>query len=449
MIPILECHDLAFGYNTASPLFSEIDCHFECGEMVSILGPNGAGKTTFLRLISGILQPQRGSIALAGHELSSLSRNAIAQRIAFVPQELIMPFDYTVRQMIEMGRTPHLSPWSWGMLRANDRAIIDHALFIAKLDQMANRQYNALSGGERQRVLIAMALAQEPELLLLDEPTSHLDVRHQIEMLELIATLNKDTGMTVIATLHDLNLAARYFPRLLLFQRGIIADGPPSVTLNPAVLEHVFQVRVHVGIMRGARHLTIVPPGSESIHDEQQPQPQVHIVTGGGTGDLVMRALTELSIPFSAGPVNIGDSDMTLADHLAVNVIAEPPFAPYSNVAIVAATLAMAVAGRVIMCPVPIGPGNIGSIEAAATAIAQGAHVWLFEPTLAEATQSGLVAHVAERDYTSGTGSAIYAHLVQLGAKIITNLPDLTEQVLASLYTKPVDSPDTTVTTGV
>ena len=126
--------------------------------------------------------------------------------------------------------------------------------------ELADRSFNELSGGERQRVLVALALAQTPRLLLLDEPTAHLDIHHQIEVLELVARLNRETGLTVLASLHDLNLAARYFPRLILFQRGIVADGPPSTALDPALLGAVYAMPVQGGILRGARHLSVLPP---------------------------------------------------------------------------------------------------------------------------------------------------------------------------------------------
>src|SRR5947209_19645854 len=177
----------------------------------------------------------------------------------------------------------------------------------ADVKPLARRIFNELSGGERQRVMVAMALAQQPKLLLLDEPTAHLDIKYQIEMLELVQRLNRERGMTVIAALHDLNLAARYFPRLLLFQRGVVADAGPAEVLEPHLLKRVYGIDVQVGILRGAEHLSVLPPGSglESDEREREAQPQVLVMAGGGSGELLMRALADAHIPFTAGPLNI------------------------------------------------------------------------------------------------------------------------------------------------
>src|SRR5207245_5252151 len=153
---------------------------------------------------------------------------------------------------------------------------------------------NELSGGDRERVMMSMALAQQPILLLLDEPTSHLDIKYQIETLELVQHLNRQRGVTVIAAMHDLNLAARYFPRLLLFQRGIVADAAPAEVLEPGVLRRVYGVDVQVGILRGAEHISVLPPGSEIAEEdlfrERGQRPLVHVMAGGGTGGMERRA---------------------------------------------------------------------------------------------------------------------------------------------------------------
>ncbi len=349
MLDLLRLESVTFGYTAALPILRGVTLALAPGEMVGLLGPNGAGKTTLMRLASGALAPQSGQVRFQDRPLSAIGRRAVAQQIAVVPQDLAVTFAFTVRQMVEMGRTPHLPPLGWGMLRPADRAIVDDALRQTGLRDLADRVFADLSGGERQRVLVAMALAQSPTLLLLDEPTAHLDIHHQIEVLELVAQLNRETGVTVLASMHDLNLAARYFPRLILFQRGIVADGPPSTALAPDLLAQVYQTPVQVGILRGARHLSVAPP-SDAAHDLHAP-PTMHVIAGGGTGDLVMRALTEAGIPFSTGALNIGDSDADLAQHLAVDVIHEPPYAPVSAGGRAATLAALLAAGGGILAP--------------------------------------------------------------------------------------------------
>src|SRR5438105_13570318 len=212
-----------------------------------------------------------------------------------------------------MGRLPD-SRWLLGGTREDEDAV-ERALRDADARDLASRYAEELSGGERQRVMVAMALAQQPKLLLLDEPTSHLDIKYQIDILELAQRLNRERGVTVIAAMHDLNLAARYFPRLLLFQRGVVADAGPAEVLEPHLLKRVYGIDVQVGILRGAQHLSVLPPESDSIDDERERegQPQVLVMAGGGSGELLMRALADVNIPFIAGALNIGDSDHTLA----------------------------------------------------------------------------------------------------------------------------------------
>src|SRR5579875_3613035 len=236
-VPLLQMRGVTFGYER-QPLLYDISLSVDSGEMVGLLGPNGSGKTTLLRLLSGVLQPQAGEVLLEGRDVRHWGRRGLAQRIAVVPQELHMPFAFTVEHMVSLGRTPFTS--AFGTLSKQDHQIVQEAMEAAGIASLAGRIFNELSGGERQRVMIAMAFAQQPCLLLLDEPTSHLDIKYQIETLELVQRLNRERGVTVIAAMHDLNLAARYFPRLLLFQRGIVADAGPAEVLDPALLSRVY-----------------------------------------------------------------------------------------------------------------------------------------------------------------------------------------------------------------
>src|SRR6266487_4200333 len=290
--PFLVVEGVTFGYGR-EPLLYNVHVQVQAGEMVGLLGPNGSGKTTLLRLLSGVYRPQHGRILLEGYDLLQWSRRTVARRIAVVPQELHMPFAFTVEQMVSLGRTPFVD--FLGSLGERDKNMVKDALQAAAIESLADRIFNQLSGGERQRVMIAMALAQEPRLLLLDEPTSHLDIKFQIETLELVQRLNWERGVTVIAAMHDLNLAARYFPRLLLFQRGIVADAGPAEVLEPGLLGRVYGINVQVGILRGAQHLSILPPSDEVSEEEgvSSVQPQVLVMAGGGSGELLMRDLAD------------------------------------------------------------------------------------------------------------------------------------------------------------
>src|SRR6266581_3577556 len=367
---LLDVDGLTFGY-AKQPLLYAVHLQVRTGEMLGLLGPNGSGKTTLLRLISGVLRPQQGKVFLEGRDLQQWGRRGAARRIAVVPQELHVPFAFTVEDMVGLGRTPFVK--FLGSQTKHDQSIVQESMQAASIDTLAPRFFNELSGGERQRVIIAMALAQEPKLLLLDEPTSHLDIKYQVETLELVQRLNRERGVTVIAAMHDLNLAARYFPRLLLFQRGIVADAGPAEVLEPGVLRRVYGVNVQVGILRGAEHISVLPPASvpfaESSEDqlnEQGPRPAVHVIAGGGTGALMMRALADAHVPFIAGALNIGDSDHTLALRLAAEVITEQPYAPISPPILEQARASLATVKLLIICPMPIGPGNLALLQEAA-----------------------------------------------------------------------------------
>ena len=310
---------------------------------------------------------------------------------------------------------------------------------------LAKRIFNELSGGERQRVMVAMALAQQPKLLLLDEPTAHLDIKYQIEMLELVQKLNRERDVTVIAALHDLNLAARYFPRLVLFQRGIVADAGPAQVLEPHLLKRVYGIDVQVGILRGAEHLSVLPPGVGEQEDKsaQEPQSKVFVMAGGGSGERLMRALADARIPFIAGALNIGDSDHTLALRLANEVITEQPYSPISPETLEHIHESLSKTKLLIVCPMPVGPGNLALLQEAYTATHYGIEVLLLAPALATSSTNSeeqsisdntcsidemlLKAGIANRDYTSGEGTKLVRDLLQAGATVIQSVAEAVE----------------------
>lgn len=435
---LLDVDGVTFGYER-QPLLYDVYVQVRKGEMVGLLGPNGSGKTTLLRLVSGVLQPQQGRILLDGRALQDWGRRGVAQRIAVVPQELHVPFAYTVEQLVNLGRTPFVN-----LLGSNSRQeaiVVQDAMQAAGVTPLANRIFNELSGGERQRVIVAMALAQQPELLLLDEPTSHLDIKYQIDILELVQRLNRERGVTVIAAMHDLNLAARYFPRLLLFQRGVVADAGPAEVLEPHLLKRVYGIDVQVGILRGAQHLSVLPPDSASIDDERERegQPQVLVMAGGGSGELLMRALADVNIPFIAGALNIGDSDHTLALRLASAVITEQPYAPISPATLEQVRTSLLRMKLLLFCPMPIGPGNLSLLQEALEAAHRGIKVLILAPTVLDSKPETQVITVdealqqtgiAKRDYTNGEGVRLVREMLQAGATVVESIAEAVEAIL-------------------
>ncbi|MGH2471799.1 MAG: ABC transporter ATP-binding protein [Candidatus Limnocylindria bacterium] len=217
------------------------ECSFVvgAGEVVAVVGPNGAGKSTLLRVLSGLLRPAAGAVALDGHELATYSRSGLARRIAVVPQIFDTLFPFTVREVVALGRTARLGPL--GRAGADDVAAVDRAIDELELGPLASRRIDRLSGGERQRAVLAMALAQEADVLLLDEPTVHLDPTHQIATLDLIRALAAKRGLAVCAVLHDLNLASTFASRIVVIAEGRVArDGSPAEVLRADLVRTVF-----------------------------------------------------------------------------------------------------------------------------------------------------------------------------------------------------------------
>jgi len=240
----LRAQEVDFSYYNGLVL-RDVDVRLQRGDLVGLLGPNGSGKTTLLKVLSGVLPPRRGQVFLDGQNLRLLKSRQIARRVAVVPQELEMPFGFTAYEMVMLGRTPHVRPLIGAGQR--DREVVAEKMQLTATWELAQRPFGELSGGEQQRVVIAMALAQEPEVLLLDEPVVHLDISHQIEILELIKRLNREQELTVLATMHDLNLAALYFDRLLLLARGaVVAQGTPAEVLYEERIHQVFGATVQV-----------------------------------------------------------------------------------------------------------------------------------------------------------------------------------------------------------
>jgi iron complex transport system ATP-binding protein len=223
------------------PALRDVDLEIGKGERLALVGPNGAGKSTLLRAFAGLVEPMTGSVELDGTPLADLDRMGIARRLAVVPQLPALPFATTVEDVVALGRLPHEHPIRG--LRPADRAAIAAAIDRVGVGHLLGRDARELSLGERQLVLLAMAVAQSAPVLVLDEPTVHLDLRHQVEVMELLADLNARDGTTIIAVLHDVGLAARFFPRLVVLDRGrLVADGAPSAALSPELIRTVFEV---------------------------------------------------------------------------------------------------------------------------------------------------------------------------------------------------------------
>lgn len=244
--PMLSGSSLEVAYGE-HPVLADLSVQFETGTITALIGPNGSGKSTLLRTLARLLRPRHGYVYVDGQGIAELSSRDAARRLAMLPQGPISPEGMRVYELVEQGRYPHAG--ALRMLRHNDHTAINRALHLTGMTSLRNRTLGQLSGGQQQRAWIAAALAQDTPLLLLDEPTTFLDLRYQLDILDLISTLSRDQDLTVVMALHDLNHAARYADRIVALRGGrVAADGPPTDVLTPDTVSTVF--RVHASILR-------------------------------------------------------------------------------------------------------------------------------------------------------------------------------------------------------
>ena len=257
MSKLLDLRDITFSYGE-NTIFRETSFEVNAGDRVAIIGRNGSGKTTLLRLATGLLKPQQGSVLLNDFAVNRMHRREVARLVAFVPQLLMVPFDFTVEQLVSQGRTPYLR--ALRSLGPEDHNAIAEALARTQSEHLRYRTFNQLSGGEQQRVKIAIALAQQPRLLLLDEPTQHLDIGRQAEILELLIKLNSE-AVTIVAAIHDLHAVQRVFPEVALLHEQTIMQGSACALLHPELLARAFGLNDHQALA--------------FLHDRQHQMPEV------------------------------------------------------------------------------------------------------------------------------------------------------------------------------
>ncbi|MCF6460924.1 ABC transporter ATP-binding protein [Clostridium sp. Cult3] len=240
----LEIENLNFGYGTKN-ILKNVSFQVEEGEFISIIGPNGSGKSTLLKLLNNIYEPKSGTILIQGREIQDYKGKELARKVALVPQNTVIDYEFSVEDVVLMGRYPYLGRFE--KEGPEDYSIVDEALKLTNTFYLKKRSINEISGGERQRVVVAKTLAQKPDIILLDEPTSHLDINHQIEILRLLKRLNRKHGTTIILVIHDINLANRYSDRILLLDKGqVLGIGKPSQVVNSYNIEKAYNLKVVV-----------------------------------------------------------------------------------------------------------------------------------------------------------------------------------------------------------
>jgi iron complex transport system ATP-binding protein len=355
--------DLAYEVDGAR-LLDRVSLWAERGEFVGVIGPNGAGKTTLLRTISGLLRRTAGAVAMGGRPLDSMSAREVAKLVAQVPQLPTLTYGFTCIEVVLMGRYPHLDRFQ--LEGPEDERIAREAMRLTETEGFAQRTATTLSGGERQRVSVARALAQEPAILLMDEPTANLDIQHQLKMLELVRSLVKQ-GITAITAMHDLSLAARYCHRLVLLHQGrVVGEGPGEAVLTPENLRRVFGVDalVYRDPLNAALTISLLGP-DDGQGGGASKAAQVHVICGGGSGAHVMYRLQTAGYRVTAGVLGAGDTDRSAADILGIEYVALGAFQAIGPEEHRRHLALAAAADCVVLCDMPVSHHNLPNLQAA------------------------------------------------------------------------------------
>lgn len=412
----LSVNNLVFSYGT-DPILQEISFQVEQGGFVTIVGPNGSGKSTLLKNLSAVLTPSSGQVFLDGEVLYQVSPKELARKLAVVPQETAVQFPFTVMETVLMGRMPHQKRFQGDT--AGDLAIVKQALLKTNTWHLRDRPITELSGGERQRVIVARALAQEPKVLLLDEPTAHLDLQHQMELLNLLKQINEENQVTIMTVLHDLNLAVQFSKYvILLYKTKIFAAGPPEEVLTAQNIREVYGMEVVITPNDLTGRFNIIPVAIKEPDNRPEHQLPLHLICGGGTGTYLMEQLVQQGYQVSCGVLNIGDSDWAKAKSLGIELVEEVPFQAIKEKTYQKNRRLVEVAQVIIVLPIPFGHGNVGNLRQALEAKLAGKTVLLVGDE-----------HISQRDFTGGEATRIYQELLQSGAQVVTHPSQLLSQL--------------------
>jgi len=382
------------------------------GQITGLIGPNGSGKTTIVRVASRGLRPREGQVLVQGFDPYSLSAREAARLVAVVPQELTPAFDYSVLEIVLMGRSPYRSSWGGGS--ANDWAHARRALAAANVQYLAERGIGELSGGERQRTILAQALAQDAPVLLLDEPTTHLDVRHVVEILTVVRDLARKDGRAVLAIFHDLNLASAYCDRIYAMSEGmVVAAGSPAEVVTHALVRDVFGVEAEVtpSGATGRPAVVVAPPmaltGSGNV--------RAHVIGGGGRGAPVLRLLAECGFEVTTGVLHGGDTDEAVAERLNMLRVTVPPFSAIDPQSAADCRDLIEGSSLLVVCDAPFGPGNLENLRLALEGAKRGVRTILVEQVPIE-----------ERDFTGGRATELWRAL-RKEANLVRSAEELRE----------------------
>lgn len=357
---MLQCINVSAGYGDRL-ILQNVNLTVMEGEFVGLIGSNGTGKSTFIKCISGLLPLKSGEITICGKKNSRLKNRERARMVAVVPQSYHVEYDFTVEEIVMMGRNPYLG---FGKKESQeDYDIVKHAMKLTNTEIFRGRLYNELSGGERQRVILARAIAQKPEIILLDEPTSALDVHHQIEVMELIADLNEKEHITVVAILHDINMASRFCHRMVLLQNGNVAvDGTPSEVISRKNMESLYNMKLMIRESPMFGKPEIVP--IRVMEEKKIKKPcHVHVICGASGAVRVLEELDARGYEVTAGVLNQGSEDWAVCQELHLQCVEAAPFTPVTEEKQKENLELMQSADLILVADVPFGISNLMNLK--------------------------------------------------------------------------------------
>jgi iron complex transport system ATP-binding protein len=398
----INAENLHAGYGTQD-IIKSVSCTFAPGSFTGIIGPNGSGKTTLLRAFSRVI-PASGILELNGKEIRDYTPTELGMALGFVPQDEGRPFSYTVMQVVLMARYARTSRFA--ALAPDDFARCHHALEETGVAHLADRSIRTLSGGEWQRVLIARALAQDTKVLLLDEPTSHLDLTHQSDILSLMRNL-AGSGSTIIGVFHDLNLAALYCDRLIMIRNGqVVADDTPTQVLMPEKIREVYGADVVTSIHPATGRIFLMPLATTNGRIRLDKTQNILVISGGGSGTDLLHFLSRKGYTLTAGILATTDTDYLTAKALDIPCIAVLPFSQIPAHSLEKLRALLSRADRIILSAHPVGTENLPVLLA-----------------LRQADPARIIIHLPEgRDFSScdfarGAAVAVLFDLCAAGAQ--------------------------------
>lgn len=410
-------------YYGSVKVLENVSFSISAGELVGLLGPNGSGKTTLLKTISRVLKPRVGVVYLNDVDIYEMGGKEVAKNVAVVSQDTSMDFDLTALDIVLMGRHPYMSRLR--MEDEEDLAVARRAMELTNTWHLAERHIGELSGGERQRVMIARALAQEPKVLLLDEPTTHLDINHQLEIMDLLKKLCIEEKLVVLAVFHDFNLASRYSDYLILLNKGkIVSMGRADDVLTSENIREIFQVDALVRKHHVTGALYVIPISPRREKATRDGRLHVHLISGAGTGAQLMKILVEKGFIVTAGVLHLLDTDHEMAAMLGITIVSEAPFCPISEQNHRVNLEMISRANAVIVTSMPIGYGNLLNLKAALTAVEAEIPTFIINDI-----------PIAQRDFTGGEAQKLLSELGRRGAIFVDNKNELLK-LLNELETK-------------